>query len=81
MMTPPDVEKLLNCQYDKRLARFFLWNQVPSLFYYEIHHNYCTRCANFSCPLNRVPKDIVDAYLTQSPVMRQAWEQSGYRLE
>jgi hypothetical protein len=26
-----ELESHLNCSYDKRLARFFLWNQVPSL--------------------------------------------------
>jgi len=34
----------------------------------------CTKCVNFSCPLNRVPKELVDAYLAKNPVMRAAWE-------
>jgi hypothetical protein len=29
--TELDLEKYLNCEYDKQLARFFLWNQMPSL--------------------------------------------------
>lgn len=40
----------------------------------------CTRCVNFSCPLNRVPKRVVDEYLRRNPVMREAWEGTGYRL-
>lgn len=40
----------------------------------------CTRCINFSCPMNVVPKEIVDAYLERNPVMRAAWENSGYKL-
>jgi hypothetical protein len=35
---------------------------------------------NFSCPLNDVPKEVVDAYLERNPVMQRAWEESGYRL-
>jgi hypothetical protein len=48
-------------------------------FLYVIRHDFCARCVNFSCPLNSVPKALVDAYLQQNPVMREAWERSGYR--
>ena len=27
-----------------------------------------------------MPKPLVDAYLRRNPVMREAWEASGYRL-
>ncbi|UCG03332.1 MAG: hypothetical protein JSW11_04945 [Candidatus Heimdallarchaeota archaeon] len=40
----------------------------------------CPHCVNFSCPLNRVPKEVRDAYLKRNPVMKQAWEKTGYRL-
>ncbi len=40
----------------------------------------CTRCVNFSCPSNRVPKAVVDAYLMRNPVMREAWEKSGWQI-
>ena len=33
----------------------------------------CTRCVNFSCPLNRVPKEIMDRFLTRNPTMQKAW--------
>lgn len=42
---------------------------------------YCTQCVNFSCPLNTVSKPVVDAYLKRNPVMREAWEASGYTLD
>lgn len=32
----------------------------------------CTRCVNFSCPLNRVSKETMDRYLTQNPRMQKA---------
>ncbi len=38
----------------------------------------CTRCVNFSCPLNAVPKSVVDEYLRGHPEMMDAWEASGY---
>jgi hypothetical protein len=40
----------------------------------------CPSCLNFSCPLNSVPKNIVDEFLLRNPVMRKAWEESGYQL-
>jgi len=40
----------------------------------------CPRCVNFSCPFNRIKKDKVDAYLRRNPVMRDAWENKGYKL-
>ncbi len=38
----------------------------------------CARCVNFSCPLNTVPRPVVDAYLRRNPVMRAAWEAAGW---
>jgi len=46
----------------------------------NLRRNVCVRCINFSCPANAVPKSLVDAYLRRNPVMREAWEASGYRL-
>lgn len=41
----------------------------------------CSRCINFSCPSNTVPKENKDMYLRKNDVMRKAWEESGYRLD
>ena len=41
---------------------------------------FCTKCVNFSCPLNRVPKETVDEYLNMNQVMKDAWEIHGYRV-
>lgn len=46
-----------------------------------LRKNVCTRCINFSCPLNAVPKQLVDIYLGHNPDIQAAWESSGYRLE
>lgn len=50
-------------------------------FFLILRYHYCRRCVNFSCPLNRVPKPLVDAYLRRNRVMREAWEASGYELD
>jgi len=34
----------------------------------------CPYCVNFSCPWNKVPKEVVDAYLEKNIVMKEAWE-------
>ncbi|MFX1564204.1 MAG: hypothetical protein ACFFDP_12955 [Promethearchaeota archaeon] len=52
-----------------------------SIFWGVLLVKMCVRCVNFSCPLNRVPKHSVDAFLAKNPVMREAWEETGYKLE
>lgn len=39
----------------------------------------CTRCVNFSCPLNGVPAPLVEAYLRRNPQIRDAWHASSKR--
>ena len=50
------------------------------LWLFVMQKNVCSRCVNFSCPLNRVPRQVVDGYLRRNQVMREAWEASGYQL-
>ena len=47
---------------------------------FNLRKHTCSRCINFSCPMNAVPQQFVDAYLERNPSMRAAWEASGYRL-
>jgi len=49
-------------------------------FLYILVYYFCSKCVNFSCPLNQVPKPMVDEYLERNPVMKEAWEGSGYKL-
>jgi len=49
-------------------------------FGFSLKKHVCTRCVNFSCPANGVPREVVDAYLRRNPAMRRAWEESGYQL-
>ena len=53
-----------------------LWALV--LFFWTLRAYTCSQCVNFSCPLNTVPPEIVEAYLERNPVMRQAWLDSGW---
>lgn len=50
-------------------------------FFLILWSKLCTRCVNFSCPFNKVPKETVDAYLEMNPVMKTAWIDSGYKME
>lgn len=50
-------------------------------FFYFLLKNTCPKCVNFSCPLNKVPKHLVDSYLQKNLIMKKAWEGSGYRLD
>jgi len=51
-----------------------------SILYAVFLFSYCTKCVNFSCQFNKVPKPIVDSYLKANPVLKQAWEKSGYKF-
>jgi hypothetical protein len=35
-----------------------------------LYRRTCSRCVNFSCPLNHVPQDLVDTYLEKNPGMK-----------
>ncbi|TFF88889.1 MAG: hypothetical protein EU548_08320 [Promethearchaeota archaeon] len=37
----------------------------------------CPKCVNFSCPLNRVPKEMVHEFLNRNEIMKKAWENQG----
>ena len=41
---------------------------------------YCSKCVNFSCPLNTVPKHVIDSYLLRNHIMKEAWLKSGWEL-
>ncbi len=60
---------LISGQYLYALVAF--WAAV--MFFWTLRKDTCSQCVNFSCPLNTVPKERVDAYLELNPVMRDAW--------
>lgn len=51
------------------------------VFFVNTSATSCKKCPNFSCLLNRVPKEWRDEYLRRNPVMRKAWEDAGYHVE
>ena len=51
-----------------------------AVFFMGLQRCTCSRCVNFSCLLNRVPKEVVDEYLKRNPVMRKAWEENGWQI-
>ena len=51
-----------------------------AVFFLLVRRRRCGQCVNFSCFMNRVPKETVDAYLARNEVMRRAWEEAGYHI-
>ncbi len=57
-------------------------NLISSIsFYITVKTFFCSNCVNFSCPLNTVPKPVIDEYLKKNDVMRKAWEKSGWQID
>ena len=50
-------------------------------FVLTLRRFFCPKCINFSCPLNPVPKPVIDVYLKKNDVMRKAWEEAGWEIE
>ena len=40
--------------------------------------NNCKKCANFSCAMNKVPKEVIDSFLNKNPKMKDAWIKAGW---
>ena len=43
--------------------------------------NNCKKCANFSCAMNKVPKEIIDTFLKKNPEMKEAWIKAGWEID
>jgi hypothetical protein len=66
------------------IYQLFYWIIAFSLgfviFLFIIKKYHCARCFNFSCLFNSKPKEVVDEFLKHNPVMRKAWEDSGWKI-
>lgn len=60
------------------LAFIALWGGV--IFFWTLRKYTCSHCVNFSCPLNLVPRNVVDEFLRRNPVMRKSWEEAGWTV-
>jgi len=43
--------------------------------------NYCNKCVNLSCMMNKVPNGLKEEYLKRNPGIRAAWEASGHKFD
>ena len=70
--------------YFSIIGEQYLWAGLATLgtivFFVILGRYTCSKCVNFSCILNRVPKELVDEYLKKNEVMRKAWEKAGYKI-
>jgi len=59
----------------------FLFMVIAGYFSRVLLGNACKKCANFSCSMNKVPKEIVDKFLKKNPRMKEAWIACGWQLD
>jgi hypothetical protein len=59
------------------MAGLAAWGAI--MFLWTLHKYTCSKCVNFSCPFNAVPKQVVNIYLEQNPVIYEAWKKQGYK--
>ena len=50
-------------------------------FVFTLKTFFCPSCVNFSCPLNSVPKGVINEYLKRNEIMKKAWEESGWQID
>ncbi|UCG35969.1 MAG: hypothetical protein JSV64_04875 [Candidatus Bathyarchaeota archaeon] len=60
------------------LSLLTAWGLI--LFFWTSQKYTCSKCVNFSCLLNRVPREVVDEYLKHNPAIRKAWEENGWQI-
>ncbi|MHA1292858.1 MAG: hypothetical protein ACTSQJ_09350 [Promethearchaeota archaeon] len=67
------------------LKGIYLWAIFPIIgfitFLIVIKKYHCPKCFNFSCPLNRKSKEVIDAFLKLNHLMKEAWEKAGWKIE
>jgi hypothetical protein len=70
--------------YFSIIGEQYLWAGLTALgaiaFFVILGIFTCSKCVNFSCLFNRVPKEVVDEYLMKNEVIRKAWEEAGYKI-
>jgi hypothetical protein len=59
----------------------FLFMVIAGYFSRVLLGNTCKRCANFSCSMNKAPKELLEKFLQKNPKMREAWIACGWQAE
>jgi len=63
------------------LIGIFIATIITLLIFAKIFLNlFCIKCINFSCPFNKVPKEIRNEYIKRNPILKSAWEKKGYKF-
>jgi len=63
------------------LAGIFIATIIILLLFVSLFINlFCIECINFSCPFNKVPKEIRNEYIKRNPILKNAWEKKGYKF-
>jgi len=64
----------------KQYILLFLTFWGLSVFLWTLQKYTCTSCVNFSCPLNRVKKEVIDEFLMRNQIMKKAWGERGWKI-
>jgi len=66
------------------INKYYVWAIPPIIgllvFCYIVKKFHCSKCFNFSCPLNNQPKWVIDEFLKRNPTIRKAWEKRGWQI-
>jgi len=61
---------------------FLVLTILFALFYVlKLTSNFCLKCINFSCPMNRVPKDVISKYLEVNIEMKNIYQKAGFAFD
>lgn len=68
-----------------QLAIYFIFIFLAILFaiFYiiKLTNNFCTKCINIVCPMNRVPKEVITKYLEFNTELKNVYHESGYTFD
>ncbi len=63
------------------MAGFTIISMIAAWYLGEyLGENYCKKCVNLSCMMNKVPDELKEEYLRKNPEWLKVWEACGYVL-
>ncbi|MHA1462495.1 MAG: hypothetical protein ACTSPM_00050 [Candidatus Heimdallarchaeota archaeon] len=58
-----------------------IFSVLVVLFGQVLLGNQCKKCPNFSCTMNKVPKEQIDQFLNKNKKMKDAWLEAGWKMD
>ena len=73
-----NLERMMTWQISIYFTFMALTIFTAMFFVLNLTSNFCIRCINFACPLNRVTKEVVDKYLELNKELKTIYQESGF---